>query len=123
MDYPAIKLFHLVGIMFIFLGLGGMVFAAQAGFGPAEKKLRRAAAMLHGIGLLLILASGIWMLADLRLLHGDPPGWAKAKFAIFLLLGGSIALAARWSRGIWILIPLWILLGGAAACLGLYKPF
>jgi hypothetical protein len=123
MDYPAIKLFHLVGIMLIFLGLGGMVFAAYSGFGPVKNQIRRAAAFCHGIGLLLILVSGIAMLSSLGLLHGDPPGWAKGKFVIWLLLGGSISLAARWSRGIWILLPVWILLGAAAAYLALYKPF
>lgn len=123
MDYPTIKLFHLAGIMLIFLGLGGMVFAAYAGFGPDKKKLRRAAALCHGIGLLFILVSGISMLSKLGLLHGDPPGWIKVKFVIWLILGGSISLAARFSRAIWILIPLWILLGVAAAYLALYKPF
>ena len=123
MDYLTIKLFHLVGMMLIFLGLGGMVFAAYAGFGPAKKQIRRAAALCHGIGLLFILASGIAMLSSLGLLHGDPPGWVKAKFVIWLILGGSISLAARWSRAIWVLIPAWVLLGAAAAYLALYKPF
>ena len=123
MDYFTIKLFHLVGMMMVFLGLGGMVFAAYAGFGPEKKKLRRAAALLHGIGLLFLLASGIAMLGNLGLLHGDPPGWAKAKFFIFLVLGGSISLAARCSQWIWILLLSWVLLAAAAGYLALYKPF
>jgi hypothetical protein len=123
MDYLSIKLFHLAGVMLLFLGLGGMVFASYAGFGPARKKIRRTAALLHGIGLLFILVSGLAMLHSLGLLQGDPSGWVKAKFVIFLLLGGSIALAARLSRAIWILIPAWVLLGTAAAYLALYKPF
>jgi hypothetical protein len=123
MDYPLIKLCHLVGIMLVFLSLGGMVFAARVGLGPGQRNLRRAAAITHGIGLLLVLASGIAMMSSLGLLHGDPPNWIKAKFGIFLLLGGSISLAARASRLIWIWIPLWILLGAAAGYLALYKPF
>ena len=123
MDYLTIKLFHLVGVMLIFSGLGGMVFAAYAGFGPAKKQLRRAAALCHGIGLLFLLVSGVVMLSRLGLLHGDPPGWIKAKFLIWLVLGGSISLAARVSRAIWILLPAWVLLGAAAAYLALYKPF
>jgi hypothetical protein len=122
-DYLAIKIFHYVGIMLLFLGLGGMVFASSAGFGPEKKKLRRMAAILHGIGLLLIVVSGFTMLSKLNLMHGDPPGWAKAKFVIFLIMGFSISVAARWSRGIWFLIAGWILLGAAAAYLALYKPF
>jgi hypothetical protein len=123
MDYFAIKLFHYVGIMLLFLGLGGMVFASYAGFGPEKKKLRRAAALLHGFGLLFIIVSGFTMLSKLGLMHGDPPGWVKAKLAIFLILGFSISLAARWSRGIWILIAGWIVLGATAAALAMYKPF
>jgi len=123
MDYFTIKLFHIVGIMLLFMGLGGMVFGAYAGFGPNKKKIRRAAALLHGFGLLFILVSGIGMMQTLGLLHGDPPGWIKAKFVIFLLLGGSISLAARLSRAIWFLLALWVLLGGTAAYLGLHKPF
>ena len=123
MDYLTIKLFHLIGVMLIFMGLGGMVFAAYAGFGPEKKKVRRAAAMIHGIGLLFLIVSGIGMLQGLGLLHGDPPGWIKAKFFIFLLLGGSISLAARFSRWIWILLVTWVLLGAAAGYLALYKPF
>ena len=123
MDYLTIKLCHLVGIMFLFMGLGGMVFASSAGFGPEKQKLRRAAALLHGLGLLLILASGIGLLSQLGFLHGDPPAWAKAKFVIFLLLGGSISLAARWSKRIWLLLAAWILLGAAAGYLGLHKSF
>ena len=121
MDYLTIKLFHLVGLMLVFMGLGAMVFAARAGFGPDRKTLRRVAAFIHGIGLLFILASGIAMASQLGLFHGDPPGWIKAKIVIFLVLGGSISLATRWSRAIWYLLPAWILLGAAAAYLGLYK--
>jgi uncharacterized membrane protein SirB2 len=123
MDYALIKVCHLVGVMLIFLGLGGMVFAARVGLGPEQRSLRRAAAILHGIGLLLLLVSGIAMLSQLGFLHGDPPNWAKAKFGIFLLLGGSIALAARASRWIWVWIPAWVFLGAAAAYLALEKPF
>jgi len=123
MDYPVIKIFHYVGIMLLFSGLAGMVFASYCGFGPDKKKIRRGAAILHGIGLLLIIASGFAMLSRLGLLHGDPPGWAKAKLVIWLILGASISLAARFSRAIWILIGLWIILGAVAACLALYKPF
>ena len=123
MDYSLIKLGHLVGIFLLFLGLGGMVFAANAGFGPAKRQLRFAANLCHGGGLLFILASGVGMPASSGLLHGDVPGWVKAKFFIWLLFGGSIALASRFNRALGTLILAWVLLGAAAACLALYKPF
>lgn len=123
MDFPLIKLCHLVGIFLLFLGLGGMAFAAKAGFGPARRQLRWTAHLCHGGGLLFILVSGIGMLANRGLLHGDVPGWVKAKFFIWLLMGGSIALAAKFSRALGLLILGWALLGAAAAYLALYKPF
>jgi hypothetical protein len=123
MDYQLIKLGHLTGIMLVFLSLGGMVFAARVGFGPEQRSLRRAAAILHGVGLLLIIGSGFAMLSSLGLLHGDPPTWVKIKLGIFLFLGASISVAARMSRLIWLWIPLWILLGITAGYLALYKPF
>ena len=100
MAYPLIKLFHLVGIMLVFLGLGGMVFAARIGLGPGAKGTCGAPlAIIHGIGLLFILASGISMASSIGLFHGDPPNFgSRLKFGIFLLLGGSISLAARVSR-------------------------
>ena len=122
MDLFAIRLFHYVGIMLVFMGLSGMVFAAYAGFGPEKKKLRRAAALMHGIGLVLIIVSGFTMLSKLGF-HGDPPGWVKAKLGIWLIMGVSISLAARWSRGIWYLLAGWLLLGATAAYLAMYKPF
>jgi hypothetical protein len=123
MDYSLIKVCHLAGVMLVFLSLGGMVFAARVGLGPEQRSLRRTAAIMHGIGLLFIIVSGFAMLSSLGLLHGDPPTWVKIKFGIFLLLGGSISLAARVSRLIWLWIPVWILLGAAAAYLALEKPF
>ena len=123
MDYSLIKLCHLVGIFLLFLGLGGMAFAANAGFGAAKKQLRLTAHLCHGGGLLFILASGIAMLASRGLLHGDVPGWVKAKFVIWLVMGGSIALAAKFSRALRMLLLGWVLLGAAAAYLALYKPF
>jgi len=123
MDYPLIKLCHLVGIFLLFLGLGGMAFAAKAGFGPAKRQLRFAASFCHAGGLLFIVASGVGMLASLGLLHGDPPGWVKAKFVIWLIMAGSIVLAAKFNRALWMLILGWVLLGAAAAYLALYKPF
>ena len=123
MDYLSIKLFHLVGVLLLFLGLGGMAFTSCAGFGPARKTLLRATILLPVIGLLFIMISGLAMLHSLGLLHGDPPGWAKTKFLIFLLFGGSIAFADRFSRAMGILIMGWILLGTAAAYLALHKPF
>ena len=122
MDYFLIKIGHLTGIMLLFMSLGGMVFAAAVGLGPEHRHLRRAAMILHGIALLLILASGIAMAVTSGWMHGDPPNWIKAKFGIWLLLGGSISLAARASKLMWIWIPVWILLGAAAGYLAFYKP-
>ena len=122
MDHSLLRLLHLIGLMLVVMGLSGMAFAARAGFGSERTMLRRAAALFHGIGLLVIIATGFMMLPQLGY-HGDPPTFVKIKLVIFLLLGGAISLAARWTRGIWIVLPTILFLCGFAAYLGVFKPF
>lgn len=117
------KLVHLVGVMLLFFGLSGMIFTSSAGPTPAKKSILHAAPLLPIIALLVIMVSGIVQLHSLGLLHGDPPGWAKAKFLILLLFGGSLAVVDKFRRSTGILILGWFLLGSAAAYLALHKPF
>jgi len=123
MDYLLTKLFHLVGIMLLFLGLGVMLIVSTLEPGDARKRIIRLSALLHGFGLVFILISGIAMLNSLGFLHGDPPGWVKAKFGIFLILAFALTFAKRLRLPVWVLLGSWGLLGVAAAYLALYKPF
>jgi hypothetical protein len=51
------------------------------------------------------------------------PHWVYGKLAIWLVLGGSLALAKRKSQFGVTLIFAWIVLGALAAYLAIYKPF
>ena len=112
-------LFGALGASFLatlFLGLGGTV-ALQGHGNPPTKKL---VAIFHGVGLFLILLGGFGMLAKLP--YGAFPGFAIAKLAVWIALGGMLVLGKRrvFSPGLtWILA---IVLGIIAAWLGIMKP-
>lgn len=112
MNYPVFKLVHLLGVLCLFSGIGGMFFA-QARF----------ARILHGVGLLIILIGGVMMVYYLGLdgAHGVPL-WVKLKMLI-LVCFGVLPLLAR-SRGLkGFMLPIALLLGLAASFLGIFKPF
>jgi uncharacterized membrane protein SirB2 len=114
----AYKFLHLVGLFMVFLSYGALI--ARALFAPEEKAIRRLGAITSGIGLLLLLVSGIGFLHKAHL--GFPP-WAWVKIALWLLLGAMLVWInnqPRFARRLW-----WgtILIGVAAAWLALYKPF
>ncbi len=53
MAYVAIRLFHLVGLMMIFMGLTGMVIASHADFGAFHQELHRSIWILLTAGVIL----------------------------------------------------------------------
>lgn len=114
------KLFHLVGIMMVFLSLGGaMVYAINGGV-KANNQWRTAVGITHGIGVVLILVSGFGMLARLGI-HWPWPAWVMIKLVIWLLIGVLTAIIYRLgsaSKALWYVT---ILLGILAAVLGLFK--
>ncbi len=48
MPYETYKLLHVVGLLLLFLGMGGLLLGAGSGRDPAP----RSTAILHGVGLL-----------------------------------------------------------------------
>lgn len=119
MSYQAYQLIHLVGIMCVFLGLGGVCLHA-AGGGTPESPVRRTGLMVHGLGLLLVLVAGFGMLARIGASATAP--WVLGKLLVWLALGGIAAVPYRRpgsARGILVLAPL---LGLAAASLALFHP-
>jgi hypothetical protein len=120
MDYGTLKIIHLTGLAMTFMGLAGILAAKATGQLPLPKRL-----IFHisfGIGLLLIIATGFTMAAQLGVLH-TAPGWLKGKLVIWLLVGGSMALATRLSRYAGAVMVIWTLLVLAAAWLAIDKPF
>lgn len=107
------KLLHVVGVLMLFVGLGGM-FASDAGKAP------KLFAALHGIGLLVMLVAGIGFAHKSGI---GWPNWLIAKIACWVLMG---ALPVLVKKGI---VPrvggvlLALAIGATAAWLAQAKPF
>lgn len=110
------KVLHILGIMFVFIGLGGLLRS-----GTAEG--RKLAVMLHGIGLVVILVAGFGALA--RIGMSNPaiwPAWLWIKAVIWLVLGAAPAIIKRapgMAGLLWVALPI---LGAVAAYLALNNP-
>jgi hypothetical protein len=121
-SYSIYKIIHLVGVMMVFLSLGGITVHAING-GGREHTWRRPVAITHGIGLLLALVGGFGLLARIGVGHGSLPGWVIAKLVIWLVFAIMVGVVIRknsWAKPIWIVT---LLLGGSAAYLAGSKPF
>lgn len=94
MDYTWYKILHIVGIVMVFMALGGLALRRADG-GEEDKNGRRLVAIGHGIGLVIVLVSGFGLLAKLHL--GFDP-WVIGKLVIWLVLGGMLAMIRRMPR-------------------------
>ena len=118
--YTTYKLLHLIGVMLLFLSLGGALLHAANGGTRESNAARRLIAGTHGVALLLLLVAGFGLLARLGI---GISGWVWGKLAIWLLMGGMLTLAYRaapQARLLWVGV---VLLGGLAGYLALFKPF
>ena len=120
MDYPTLKILHLTGLALTFMGLAGMLGSKATGAAPFPKRL--VFHLSHGIGLLLLIVTGFALAAKLGEAN-PPPGWLKAKLIVWLLAGGGMALATRFSRYTWAVLVFFVLLVLTAAWLAIEKPF
>jgi hypothetical protein len=126
-SYSVYRLVHLVGIILLFVVLGGLSYSAArsgtAGTGTGGTRPRRLAMILHGVALFIVLLGGFGLMARLGVVHGvDWPGWVWAKLAIWLLAGAAVVVPKRkpeWALGLFVLLPV---LGGLAAWLAIFKP-
>jgi len=119
MDYQTLRIIHLTGLALTFMGLAGVLALKWAG--AATFKQRWIFHASHGAGLLLLLATGIAL--SLKMGLHSPPLWLKAKFGIWLLAGGAMTLAVRFSRFAGLVLIFLGLLVLAAAWLAIDKPF
>lgn len=121
MSFETYKIIHMLGLAFLMLGLGGVLFAfATSAIVPAKVKLLGFA--IHGVGLLLIIISGFGMAARLGFMQGLP-GWLYGKLAIWVLLALGVSLAKRKANNAGLIVVLFAALVGIAAWLALTKPF
>ena len=115
------KVIHITGLILVFMSLGAVALLATSGGSRKDNPWRVRIGMCHGIGLFLLLLSGFGMLAKLGLFHALPI-WVMTKLAIWLLIGAALTLTYRCQRkasAVWWMV---IVLGIAAAYLGIYKP-
>lgn len=120
MSYTFYKVLHLLGMMMVFLSLGGALVRSR--FPEQTTSWKKLIAINHGIGLLLLLVAGFGLLARLNIFW-PMPVWALVKIVIWLAIGGLIALINRKPEAGTVWWYLALLLGLLAAYLALYKPF
>jgi hypothetical protein len=94
-SFALYRLIHFIGIVVVFLALGGTLMHVLNGGTRETSRWRKPAAIGHGIALFVILLGGFGMMARMGVAHGMFPGWIWAKLAIWILLGAAIALPYR----------------------------
>ena len=119
MSYEFYKVLHVVGIMLVFLSLGGATLHAANGGTRDQNPSRKVVAALHGTGMLLLIVAGFGMLARIQSMSAGIPHFVYPKLLVWLVLGAAPAIlsrkpgsAALW----WFLFPL---LGAVAAYFGI----
>ncbi|MGK0290426.1 MAG: hypothetical protein ACI86H_001885 [bacterium] len=103
MSIEIYRVLHLSGILVLFLSLGGILISDSA-------ILRKKLLIGHGAGLAMILVAGFGLLARKGYSIGSTP-WVWGKIAIWLVLGGLVAVANRKPN---LRKPLWF----GVCCLG-----
>lgn len=114
MDYLTYKFLHLVGIIFVFIAIGGLSALAQ------DSPYRKFFGMLHGIFLIVVFVAGFGLLARLKI-HNPWPVWVWCKLVGWLIIGMAPKFTKKWN-------PLAVVLfygsfGGLLAYVALFKPF
>lgn len=120
-SYEVYKILHVTGFIMVFMGLAG-VMAMKLVTNEIPARARRLFMLVHGLGMLVALVAGFGLAARLQMFQ-NLPGWVYAKIAIWLVLGGGVALAKRRGQVGWPLIVLFVGLGCTAAWLAITKPF
>jgi len=115
------KLIHLVGVLMLFLSVGGLIlFATQSG--DRKHPWRKVLLATHGIGIILVLVAGFGLLARIGIFW-PWPGWVAVKVAVWLIFAALPAIIARNPSLTKILWWTAVALGALAAYLAGYKPF
>lgn len=119
MDLYFYKTLHILGVMLLFAGAGGLVL--QQLQDRPHAVARKLAGLSHGIALVLILIAGFGAAAKNAAVSLTAP-WLVAKMVIWLLFG-LLPLMLRklpqQAKLLWWVLPV---LGLLAAYLAIYKP-
>jgi uncharacterized membrane protein SirB2 len=119
--YHLYKLIHLVGVLTVFLSVGGLILYAVDG---SERKhpWRKRLFISHGIGIFLALLGGFGLLATIGIVW-PWPGWVASKLTIWVIFAALPAVTIRtpsWAKSLWWMA---LLLGAGAVYLVVQKPF
>lgn len=106
MPYEFYKVLHFTGLILTLTSLVGFVFHMANSTGEKKKLF----AILHGVGLLILLVSGFGLAARLGFAM-QLPTWVYIKLTIWLALGASFALVKRKVMGPYALYFLVVVLG------------
>lgn len=123
-SYTAYKILHYLGLLALVVTLGAAL--GRAGLVPEGSKdpWKKRLGILHGVSLLVVLIAGFGLMARVGVMHGVLfPGWIWIKLAIWLVVGGMVALAfrrSRWAGAALVLLPV---LAAVAGYVALTKPF
>lgn len=110
--YLLMKTLHVCSIMVLFTAMGSVILSTTP-------RYFKAASILHGVSLLFILITGFGMIGN----PGIGPKFWIPKLIILILIGGSLTLAKRKILHTPVILTIILILGFAAAALGIYKPF
>ncbi|MEO0444535.1 MAG: hypothetical protein AAF191_00515 [Verrucomicrobiota bacterium] len=114
---------HVLGILLVFVALGGMtVWIRAQGLGTEPPFRRRTLSILHGVGLFLILTGGFGLMKVVGIKHASAyPNWVLVKFAVWLVLCVSSLLLLWKPKLSWWFLMAFIALGVFSASVGKFK--
>ncbi|MGE3166299.1 MAG: hypothetical protein AB7O52_15435 [Planctomycetota bacterium] len=93
MPEVAYRVLHLVGIALTLMAIGGVVVSHLGG--TPTPKGRKFAAIMHGVGLLIVLVAGFGLLAKMKL---GFPIYILLKLVIWMALGAITSAILRAPR-------------------------
>jgi hypothetical protein len=119
MGLNAYVLIHLIGVLFVFMAIGGTLVHVINGGTKQSNSWAKPLAAIHGAGLLAILVFGLMGLVALGVRPSDFNLYVYIKLLIWLFLGASITLPYKVAGSAKILMFVIPLLGALAAWIGL----
>ncbi len=121
MPYEVYKVLHILGVMLLFVALGGAAMHGINGGTKEDNAGRGLVAASHGSALVIILVAGFGLLAKLGM-ASSMPLWVILKLVIWLLMGGVLVILNKQpkaAKALWFALPV---LGALAAYLAVTKP-
>jgi hypothetical protein len=118
MSYEFYRVLHVIGIIVVFASLGALTAIG----GRTDERLRKIAAIAHGVAVAVILVAGFGLMARLKMFGGFPP-WIWVKLGIWLAMAMAVVPLKRKPELAPLLFVALPVLGSIAAWLAVTKPF